>query len=315
MKIVFMGTPDFAVRVLEKIIQSDNEVGLVVTQQDKAKDRGKKIQFTPVKECAIKYGIPVIQPEKVKENGAFFEKIKEYEPDIIVVVAYGKILPKNLLELPKYGCINVHASLLPKYRGASPIQHAIICGENETGVTIMQMADGIDTGDMLLKDTLTIGKMNYSQLHDALANMGASLAVEALDKIKDGTIVPEKQDDSKASYAKIILKQDGKIDFSKSPREVERLIRGFDPWPGAFCFYSADDGGQALMMKLWKAQPLDVDCSKNFGTIIEADDNGIKISCGGKILLVTEIQVPGKKRVSVKDYLRGNEIRIGQILK
>ncbi len=309
MKTVFMGTPDFAVTVLEGILKTEHEVGLVVTQPDKAKNRGKKVQFTPVKELAVQHEITVLQPERVRGNEEFLRQLKEYAPDIIVVVAYGQILPKEILELPKYGCVNVHASLLPHLRGAAPIQRSIIEGDEETGVTIMQMAEGLDTGDMLLKDSLKIGSMNYSELHDALADMGAELIVKVLDMAQKGELKPEPQDDSLASYAKMIFKQDGKIDFTKEPSEVERLIRGFDPWPGAFC-----DCGD-IVMKLWKAEPCSEDTGKPAGTVVSVSEAGIRVACGSGSLLVSEIQVPGKKRVKVSEYLKGNRIEEGTVLK
>lgn len=309
MKTVFMGTPDFAVTVLNGILKTEHEVGLVVTQPDKAKNRGKKVQFTPVKELAVQHEITVLQPERVRGNEEFLRQLKEYAPDIIVVVAYGQILPKEILELPKYGCVNVHASLLPHLRGAAPIQRSIIEGDEETGVTIMQMAEGLDTGDMLLKDSLKIGSMNYSELHDALADMGAELIVKVLDMAQKGELKPEPQDDSLASYAKMIFKQDGKIDFTKEPSEVERLIRGFDPWPGAFC-----DCGD-IVMKLWKAEPCSEDTGKPAGTVISVSEAGIRVACGSGSLLVSEIQVPGKKRVKVSEYLKGNRIEEGTILR
>lgn len=309
MKTVFMGTPDFAVTVLNGILKTEHEVGLVVTQPDKAKNRGKKVQFTPVKELAVQHEITVLQPERVRGNEEFLRQLKEYAPDIIVVVAYGQILPKEILELPKYGCVNVHASLLPHLRGAAPIQRSIIEGDEETGVTIMQMAEGLDTGDMLLKDSIKIGSMNYSELHDALADMGAELIVKVLDMAQKGELKPEPQDDSLASYAKMIFKQDGKIDFTKEPSEVERLIRGFDPWPGAFC-----DCGD-IVMKLWKAEPCGEDTGKPAGTVVSVSEAGIRVACGSGSLLVSEIQVPGKKRVKVSEYLKGNRIEEGTVLK
>lgn len=309
MKIAFMGTPEFAVRVLEGLLATEHEVGLVVTQPDKAKNRGKKIQYTPVKEKAVEHGIKVLQPERVRGNAEFMGELTEYNPDIIIVVAYGQILPKEVLELPKYGCVNVHASLLPRLRGAAPIQRAIIEGDEETGVTIMQMSEGLDTGDMLLKESIKIGNMNYSSLHDALADIGAELMVKALSLIESDEIKPEPQDDSKSSYAKMVFKQEGKIDFSKEPEEVERLIRGFDPWPGAFCDY------EDMVMKLWKAEPVKQNTGKAPGTITEVSKDGMKIACGSGTLLVTEIQVPGKKRVAVSDYLKGNQIKEGIVLK
>lgn len=304
-----MGTPEFAVTVLEGLLNTKHEVGLVATQPDKAKNRGKKIQYTPVKEKALEHNIKVLQPEKVRGNEEFLEELKDYRPDIIVVAAYGQILPKEVLELPKYGCVNVHASLLPRLRGAAPIQRAIIEGDEETGVTIMQMSEGLDTGDMLAKESIKIGTMNYSMLHDALAEIGARLMVHTLDLIEEGKISPEPQDDSKSSYAKMVFKQEGKIDFARQPEAVERLIRGFDPWPGAFCEY------EDMVMKLWKAQPLCENTGKEPGTIIEVSARGIKIACGDGALLVSEIQIPGKKRVAVSEYLKGNQIKEGIILK
>lgn len=304
-----MGTPEFAVTVLEGLLNTKHEVGLVATQPDKAKNRGKKIQYTPVKEKALEHNIKVLQPEKVRGNEEFLKELKDYRPDIIVVAAYGQILPKEVLELPKYGCVNVHASLLPRLRGAAPIQRAIIEGDEETGVTIMQMSEGLDTGDMLAKESIKIGTMNYSMLHDALAEIGARLMVHTLDLIEEGKISPEPQDDSKSSYAKMVFKQEGKIDFTRQPEAVERLIRGFDPWPGAFCEY------EDMVMKLWKAQPLCEDTGKEPGTIIEVSARGIKIACGDGALLVSEIQIPGKKRVAVSEYLKGNQIKEGIILK
>lgn len=310
MKTVFMGTPDFAAVILKALTESSHQVAYAVTQPDKAKNRGKKIQYTPVKEIALDNGIEVLQPERVRGNEEFIQTLRECRPDIMIVAAYGQILPKEVLELPKYGCINVHASLLPKLRGAAPIQKAIIDGEKETGVTIMQMAEGLDTGDMLLKEAVEIGGMNYSQLHDRLAEMGSKLLLEALDLIEEGTARAEKQDDSLSTYAHMISKQDGKVSFEKSPEEIERLIRGFDPWPGAFC-----DCGE-IVMKLWKAQPLDEDTRGiQPGTVISADEKGMKVACGGRALLVTEIQVPGKKRVNVGDYLKGNRIEAGTVLR
>lgn len=309
MKIAFMGTPEFAVTVLEGLLNTKHEVGLVATQPDKAKNRGKKIQYTPVKEKALEHNIKVLQPEKVRGNEEFLEELKDYRPDIIVVAAYGQILPKEVLELPKYGCVNVHASLLPRLRGAAPIQRAIIEGDEETGVTIMQMSEGLDTGDMLAKESIKIGTMNYSMLHDALAEIGARLMVHTLDLIEEEKISPEPQDDSKSSYAKMIFKQEGKIDFTRQPEAVERLIRGFDPWPGAFCEY------EDMVMKIWKAQPLCENTGKEPGTIIEVSARGIKIACGDGALLVSEIQIPGKKRVAVSEYLKGNQIKEGIILK
>lgn len=305
MKIVFMGTPEFAAESLKALYESEHSVELVITQPDRAKNRGKKVQFTPVKEVAVEHETEVMQPEKIRNNEEIMEALTAINPDIIVVAAYGQILPEEILNLPKYGCINVHASLLPRLRGASPIQQAIVLGEEKTGVTIMQMAKGLDTGDMLTKSEIEIGSLNGSQLHDALAEMGGVLLVDTLKLIEEGKVVPEPQDDELATYAGLISKKDGKIDFSKSPVEIERLIRGFDPWPGAFCNLGED------VIKFWKAIPADETTAKQDGTVLAADKDGIKVACGGKVLVVTEIQAPGKKRMAVGDYLRGHAIEKG----
>lgn len=309
MKTVFMGTPDFAAEVLKALYDSDNEVAMVFTQPDRAKDRGKKIQFTPVKELALVHGTAVYQPEKLRTDQAVMEELKKVSPDIIVVAAYGQILPEEVLKLPKHGCINVHASLLPKLRGASPIQMAIVTGEEETGVTIMQMEKGLDTGDMLSAESIAIGDMTVGQLHDRLAQIGGRLLIRTIKDISEGKASPVKQDDSKATYAGLISKKDGKIDFSKSPQKIERLIRGFDPWPGAFCFL---DGQQ---IKLWKAVPCGEKTSAGDGEVISAGNEGLKIACAGDSLMITELQAPGKKRMNAGDYLRGHAVKPGTVLK
>lgn len=309
MKTVFMGTPNFAAEVLKALYDSDNEVAMVFTQPDRAKDRGKKIQFTPVKELALVHGTAVYQPEKLRTDQAVMEELKKVSPDIIVVAAYGQILPEEVLKMPKHGCINVHASLLPKLRGASPIQMAIVTGEEETGVTIMQMEKGLDTGDMLSAESIAIGDMTAGQLHDRLAQIGGRLLIRTIKDISEGKASPVKQDDSKATYAGLISKKDGKIDFSKSPQKIERLIRGFDPWPGAFCFL---DGQQ---IKLWKAVPCGEKTSAGDGEVISAGNEGLKIACGGDSLMITELQAPGKKRMNAGDYLRGHAVKPGTVLK
>ena len=237
------------------------------------------------------------------------EELKKVSPDIIVVAAYGQILPEEVLKMPKHGCINVHASLLPKLRGASPIQMAIVTGEEETGVTIMQMEKGLDTGDMLSAESIAIGDMTAGQLHDRLAQIGGRLLIRTIKDISEGKASPVKQDDSKATYAGLISKKDGKIDFSKSPQKIERLIRGFDPWPGAFCFL---DGQQ---IKLWKAVPCGEKTSAGDGEVISAGNEGLKIACGGDSLMITELQAPGKKRMNAGDYLRGHAVKPGTVLK
>lgn len=305
MKTVFMGTPDFASVILEYLYNSENSVELVITQPDRAKNRGKKVTPTPVKETALKHGTEVLQPEKIRGNLEIYERLKTVAPDIIIVAAYGQILPKEILELPEFGCVNVHASLLPRLRGASPIQQAIVRGEKVTGVTIMQMSQGLDTGDMLAKAQTEIGNLNASSLHDRLAEMGGRLLIETLEGMKKGEVNAVPQEESEATYAGLITKKDGKIDFSKSPEEIERLIRGFDPWPGAFCMYRGEQ------IKIWKAFPEDEKTSMPAGCVIEASEKGIRVSCGGRILNIKEIQAPGKKRLDVSDYLRGHSVPAG----
>lgn len=302
-----MGTPDFAAESLKAIIEAGHEVCLVMSQPDAARDRGKKVKATPVKEVALAHDIPVFQPASLKEEGVM-ERLRECDPHIIVVAAYGKILPKAILELPKYGCINVHASLLPKYRGSAPIQHAILNGDEVTGVTIMQMAEGMDTGDMLSKVEIPVDGANCEELHDRLAKAGAELLVETMKGIEAGTVRAEKQNDEESCLAPMISKKDGLIDFSMDAESIERKIRAFYPWPGAFTEYR---GG---LLKVWEAE---VDPSENKetpGKILAADDEGIKVGTGKGILILKIIQMPGKKRMAVKDYLKGNSIEIYSVL-
>jgi len=302
MKIVFMGTPEFAVPALSAIAASRHEVKYVVTQQDKAKDRGKKVQYPPVKEKALSLGIEVLQPEKIKNNKEITEKIAEAAPDVIVVVAYGKILPTEILSIPKFGCINIHASLLPRWRGAAPIQRAIIEGDETTGITIMHMSEGLDEGDMIISESIAVESKTFSELHNELSVTGAELIVEALVQIESGTAPRVAQDGTLATYAPMIFKSDGLIDFSKKPKELARLVRGLSPWPGAYTYYNGET------MKVWEVFPLDNEAVCPAGTIVKVSDDGIEVSAGGKTLLITEIQMPGKKRVKIKEYLKGNKI-------
>ena len=307
-----MGTPDFAAVVLRGLIDAGHEIAAVVTQPDKQKGRGKHIQYSPVKEVALSHEIPVLQPLRVKNDKEFYEELKSLKPDISVVAAFGQILPVEVLEVPKYGSVNVHASLLPELRGASPIQHAILQGNEETGVTIMQMGPGLDTGDMISKVKVKIGSMNYEELHDALAEAGTELLLKALEDIESGKAEFEKQDDSKSSYAPMISKQDGHLDFIRSPEELIYKMRAFDPWPGAFAIYN--DKGDA--MKFWKGEAVDIATSEeDQGKIIEVDNNSFTVACGSRALRVTEIQVPGKKRMPVGDYLRGNSLEKGLLFR
>lgn len=308
MKIVYMGTPEFAVPPLERLCEDGYQVDLVVTQPDKARDRGKKMQFPPVKEKALEHGIEVLQPEKIRENKEFIERIKAINPDLIIVAAYGKILPVELLKIPRLGCINIHASLLPKFRGAAPIHRSIIEGEEITGITLMYMEEGLDTGDMIAARQMPIGKKTTAELHDKLSEMGADLLVKTLPFIEQGINGRTKQDDSKATYAPMITRQDEWVDFGRQPEEIERLIRGLNSWPGAYTTYKGE------RMKLWEAEAIDEAANKPDGMIIEATKNGIKVAAGGRTLLLKRIQMPGKKAIDVSDYLVGNKIEAGEIL-
>lgn len=306
MKIVFMGTPDFSVPALEKIIEADHDVCAVVTQPDKPKGRGGKVLFTPVKESAVKHNITVYQPQKVKDI-QFIDTLKEINPDVIVVIAFGQILPKEILDMPKYGCINVHASLLPKYRGAAPIQWAIIDGEKETGVTTMYMNEGLDTGDIIDKVTVPISdEETGGSLFDKLSVAGGNLILETLDKLEKGTAVRTKQDDSKSNYAGMINKELGKIDFNKPAVEIEHLIRGLNPWPSA---YTTMDG---KTLKIWKAAVVDEDFKETPGKVMECGKDFIKVATGKGSLEIYELQLEGKKRMKTKDFLNG--ARIADIL-
>ncbi len=306
MRVIYMGTPDYAVPALETIVAAGHEVVGVVTQPDAVSGRGKKVRFSPVKQKAIELDIPVLQPEKIKKNARFLSELSALYPDVIVVAAYGKILPKEVLDLPQMGCINIHASLLPRFRGAAPIQAAIIEGDAETGVTIMRMEEGLDTGDMLAKDSTPVDGKTGQQLHDELAHMGAELIVDLLPKLD--RIEGKKQDDSQATYAHRITKQDGHIDFTNSAARIERTIRAFDPWPGSFAYYGEK------MLKFWKAEVLEEEHGKSPGTVIETANGHIDIGCGEGILRVLEIQAPGKKRTRAGEYLKGNSIEIGTVL-
>lgn len=309
MKVIYMGTPDFAVPALERLISSEHQVQMVITRPDAARDRGKSVQFTPVKETALSAGIPVMQPVKLRDDIKTIDKIRELAPDVIVVAAYGQILPPEVLDIPEKGCINIHGSLLPRHRGAAPVQQAIADGDKETGITIMYMEEGLDTGDMLAKRATPIDRKNAGQLHDELAEMGADLLMETLVKIEDGSISAEKQNDADATYAPMITKKDGKLDFALEPEQIERNIRAMSPWPGPFCDL---DGKQ---MKIWEAEPLDEKSDEPPGTVIGVSDEGIRISAGGKSLLAKVIQMPGKKRMKVADFLRGNSIETGTLLR
>lgn len=300
MKVVFMGTPDFSVPALEKIAEEHEVVG-VVTQQDRPKGRGHKMQFTPVKEKAIELGIPVFQPEKVK-NPEFVDILREMNPDVIVVIAFGQILSKEILDLPKHGCINVHASLLPKYRGAAPIQWAVIDGEEYSGVTTMYMAEGLDTGDMIDKKIIKLDeKETGGSLFDKLSIEGGELILETLEKLENNTVKRIPQNDDESTYAGKITKELGHIDFYKSATEIERLIRGLNPWPSA---YTHLDG---KVLKIWAADVLEQEVKEEPGTICK-NNKSLRAATGKGYLDIKELQLEGKKRMDVASFLNGYQI-------
>lgn len=310
MKVIFMGTPDFSVGTLEALIEAGHEVSLVVTQPDKPKGRGGKMQYTPVKEVAVAHNIPVYQPKRIREPECI-EELRKYNADIMVVIAFGQILPKEILEMTPYGCVNVHASLLPSYRGAAPIQWAVINGEKVSGVTTMQMNEGLDTGDMLLKVEIPLDeKETGGSLHDKLAEAGARLCVETLDALKAGTVTPEKQGDSPTAYAKMLDKHMGKIDWKMSAKEIERLIRGLNPWPSAYTRWNENDKG----MKIWEAEVAEGQTDKAAGTVVEVAKDGFFVQTGDGLLKITALQIPGKKRMDAAAFLRGYQMETGTVL-
>ncbi|MBO8462666.1 MAG: methionyl-tRNA formyltransferase [Firmicutes bacterium] len=308
MRVVFMGTPDFAVPTLQNLIEH-HTVLAVVTQPDKRKGRGKAMQFTPVKEKAIAYNIPIFQPQKVRGNEEFLAAMEELNPDIIVVAAFGQILPESILNLPKFGCINVHASLLPKYRGAGPIQWAVINGEKESGITIMYMEKGLDTGDMLKKVVVPLDpKETGESLHNKLCVAGNDILLEAMEEIENGTIIRKKQDDSLSTYAPMLDKAMGEIDWKKDAKELERLIRGLYPWPSAYTHF---DG---KTMKVFSADVVEHEGNETPGTIVEVTKDSIIVKAGKDCLALKEVQLEGKKRMEVKAFLLGYTVEAGSHL-
>lgn len=313
MRVIFMGTPDFAVGTLEALIEAGHDVCLAVTQPDKPKGRGKEMQFPPVKEAALRHGIEVFQPVKVREPGCV-EQLRQYEADVIVVVAFGQILPKEILELTRYGCINVHASLLPKYRGAAPIQWALISGESVTGVTTMQMDEGLDTGDMLLKTEVEITREDTGEsLHDKLAKAGAELCVKTLDALREGSVTPKKQGETPTPYARMLDKKLGNINWNQSAEEIERLVRGLNSWPSAYTYW----GDRVL--KIWKADVVNSETASGTentcipGTVEIVAKDSFCVRTGDGYLQVKELQIPGKKRMETAAFLRGYELDPGTV--
>ena len=308
MRVVFMGTPGFAVGTLKALLEAGHDVAAVVTQPDKPKGRGKELLMTPVKAEAVKHDIPVFQPERVRKNEEFLEELKKLAPDVIVVVAFGQLLPVSVLTLPKYGCVNVHASLLPMYRGAAPLQWVIINGEKVSGVTTMQMDKGLDTGDMLLKEEVAIEpKETYETYHDKLSVVGAQLLIKTLDGLEAGTITPVKQEGD-TCYASMIDKSLGNLDFTRPAVELERLMRGLDPAPAAYSFL---DG---KLLKLFGADVVDSDkeySAQECGIITNITKNTFDITTGAGVLRVNEVQLEGKKRMDAASFLRGCRLTEG----
>lgn len=308
MKILFMGTPDIASGCLEKLIEKKYDVIGVVTQPDKQVGRGKKIVFSPVKQVAIENNLPVYQPVKAKEE-SFVKEIKDLNPDVIVVVAYGQLLSKEFLNIPKYGCVNVHVSLLPKYRGAAPINWVIINGEEKTGVSTMFMDEGLDSGDIILQSEFKLDdEITAGELHDWMTLEGSKVLCETLDLIKEGKAPRTPQNHDEFSYAPIMDKNLGHVDFSKTAREIHNLVRGVNPWPSAYTTY------MDKKMKIWKTKVLDEKSTKEPGIILKVDKEGIKVSTKDKVILITEIQMPNKKRMEVKEFIKGNSLEEGTVL-
>lgn len=323
MKVVFMGTPDFAVGALEAIVDAGHQITAVVTQPDKPKGRGKEVQMSPVKACALSHDIPVFQPAKIREAEAV-ETLRSYQADIFVVAAFGQILSEEILTMPKYGCVNIHASLLPKYRGAGPIQWAVINGEKITGVTIMQMDKGVDTGDMLFKaETAIASDETADTLHDKLAALGARLIVEALAKIETGDVTPVKQNDEESCHAKMLQKAMGKIDWQMEAEKLDCLIRGLISWPGASTLF------RGKTLKIWKEEvvsereltaleELPGQNQEGFvrnalpGTVVLVQKDALYVQTGDGILRLTEVQPEGKRRMAVKDFLLGYPVKAGE---
>ena len=307
MRTIFMGPPDFAVPTLEALVTGGHEVIAAVTQPDKPKGRGKAVLMTPVKEKALEYGIPVYQPVKAREP-EFIEVLKSLEPEVIVVVAFGQILPKEILEIPRYGCVNVHASLLPKYRGAAPIQWAVIDGEEESGVTTMQMDEGLDTGDILEMEKIRLEeKETGGSLFDKLSRLGGKLILSTLSGLENGTVVPRKQGETTTPYAKMLKKTMGEIDWNMEAAAIERLIRGLNPWPSA---YTSCNG---KTLKIWAADVLPGGQGEEPGRV-RAGKDSLLVETGSGLLSITELQLEGKKRMDTASFLRGFSISDGTVL-
>ena len=314
MRAVFMGTPEIAATVLKSVLASKHEVIAVVTQTDKPKGRGHEMTFPPVKEVALEAGIPVLQPQRARDE-AFIEELKALNPDIILVAAYGKLLPKAILDMPKFGCINVHASLLPKYRGASPIQWAVLNGDEKSGVTIMHMAETMDTGDIIMtKEVMLTAEETAGSLHDKLADIGGPLLIEAMDALETGRAPRIRQNEEEATHVRMLEKTMGNLDFSQPAVQLERWIRGLNPWPTA---YTKLDG---KMLKLWKAEVVSTEelakeaKNQKPGTILAVAKDSFDVLTGDGVLRVKELQLEGKRKMTAEEFLRGFSLEMGTIL-
>jgi methionyl-tRNA formyltransferase len=308
-RIVFFGTPSFAIPTLEGLLRGPDKVVGVVTQPDREKGRGRKIVFSPIKELALQHGLNLLQPEKAKE-GAFQKALKGLQPDLCVVVAYGQILPESVLKMPKYGAVNVHASLLPKYRGAAPIAWAILKGEKVTGVTTMVMDQGMDTGDILMQSEVPISAEDTCQtLQNRLADLGARLLIETLTKMKEGDIRPVPQDHSKATYAPPLKKEDGHIDWQKEAEEIDLQVRAFNPWPGAFTRW------EDRLLRIYKGAVRERVLTGKIGTVVWVGSDFIEVEAGKDAYLIKEVQLEGRKRMSTREFLSGHPIPVGTVFR
>ncbi|MBP8629165.1 MAG: methionyl-tRNA formyltransferase [Negativicutes bacterium] len=307
LKIVFMGTPDFAVPCL-KTLNENYEVIAVITQPDRPKGRGQKLTPSPIKEYALEHNLTVLQPEKIKTSETE-EQLKKLAPDLIVVVAFGQILSKAILDIPQLGCINVHASLLPKYRGAAPIHWSIINGETKTGITTMYMDVGLDTGDMILKEEVSISaKMNTGELHDTLMNIGAKTLLQTIKQIAEGSVVRNKQNDAKASYAPLLTKELERINWLLPAQEIYNLVRGLNPWPVAFSIF------KGKKLKIWQTKVIDNVTIGEIGTVLSLTETGFTVQTGKGILEILELQPESKRKMTAKDFVCGNQISINDKL-
>ena len=308
-RIIFFGTPSFALPTQRSLLKGTDKVVAVVTQPDREKGRGRKVVISPVKELALQHGLNTLQPERAKEE-AFKEVVRGLQPDLIVVVAYGQILPKSILSIPKFGAVNVHASLLPKYRGAAPIAWAILKGEKVTGVTTMMMDEGMDTGDILLQAEVPIGdEETCERLHDRLASSGAQLLLETLEKMKTGDIRPIPQDHSKATYAPPLKKEDGHIDWGKGTRDIDRQIRAFNPWPGAFTKW----GDQLL--KIFKGEVKEGGPAGKPGAVAWVGSDFVEVETGKGSFRIQEVQLEGRRRMTLREFLAGHPIPAGTVFR